>query len=331
RYIYISCESSPVSSSDRTCFTTSPDYEQRKKLLESLKNKLEALLSPRLVAALSSHNLEEAQEYGKMFTSIERYSQLRNYFIGCHKTALVEIWTSLHDPAKSLMSYLPSFYDELLSRWHSEYTWCSQVFSDPLDLLSQLFSGALESLESQISRCLQASLQSSSLSTLTDARQQALKFVKGLEKMISEVPMPSPPLPSLFSLVEAVHAPFCQLLVRYPNLEQQSLTHTLKDMQLYTAAPEDTVSSLSSSIPKVLHSAAQALERCVQLTEGWGTAGLVRALEAFFTQYLSKLSSTVNSLRGSCGLGTRAGGGGASRGEDWAYLQVAFALIQCCG
>ncbi|CAI8022795.1 Conserved oligomeric Golgi complex subunit 7 [Geodia barretti] len=266
-----------------------------------------------------------------MFTSIERYSQLRNYFIGCHKTALVEIWTSLHDPAKSLMSYLPSFYDELLSRWHSEYTWCSQVFSDPLDLLSQLFSGALESLESQISRCLQASLQSSSLSTLTDARQQALKFVKGLEKMISEVPMPSPPLPSLFSLVEAVHAPFCQLLVRYPNLEQQSLTHTLKDMQLYTAAPEDTVSSLSSSIPKVLHSAAQALERCVQLTEGWGTAGLVRALEAFFTQYLSKLSSTVNSLRGSCGLGTRAGGGGASRGEDWAYLQVAFALIQCCG
>ena len=53
--------------------------------------------------------------------------------------------------------------------------------------------------------------------------------------------------------------------------------------------------------------------------------------QAFFTQYLSKLSSTVNSLRGSCGLGTRAGGGGASHGEDWAYLQVAFALIQCCG
>ena len=30
---------------------------------------------------------EEAQEYGKMFSSIERYSQLRNYFIGCHKVS----------------------------------------------------------------------------------------------------------------------------------------------------------------------------------------------------------------------------------------------------
>lgn len=34
-----------------------PDYEERKKLLESLKNRLEALLSPRLVAAFNSHNL----------------------------------------------------------------------------------------------------------------------------------------------------------------------------------------------------------------------------------------------------------------------------------
>ena len=110
--------------------------------------------------------------------------------------------------------------------------------------------------------------------------------------------VPSPPPPSLFSLVEAVHAPFCQLLVRYPHLEQQFLTQSLKDMQLVRnslppivqlclsdsvsqsgAAPDDTVASLSSSIPSVLHSAVQALERCAQLTEGWGTAGLVRALE----------------------------------------------------
>ena len=34
-----------------------PDYEERKRLLESLKNRLEALLSPRLVAAFTAHNL----------------------------------------------------------------------------------------------------------------------------------------------------------------------------------------------------------------------------------------------------------------------------------
>ena len=34
-----------------------PDFEERKKLLESLKNRLEALLSPRLMAAFNGHTL----------------------------------------------------------------------------------------------------------------------------------------------------------------------------------------------------------------------------------------------------------------------------------
>ena len=34
-----------------------PDFEKRKKLLESLKNRLEALLSPKVIAAFNSHAL----------------------------------------------------------------------------------------------------------------------------------------------------------------------------------------------------------------------------------------------------------------------------------
>ena len=34
-----------------------PDYNERHKLLEGLKNKLEALLSPKLVSAFNSHSL----------------------------------------------------------------------------------------------------------------------------------------------------------------------------------------------------------------------------------------------------------------------------------
>ena len=54
--------------------------------------------------SLHSPLAEEAQEYGKMFKNIERYSQLRNYFIGCHKvsnTALV--WCSIQ-PARLAQS-----------------------------------------------------------------------------------------------------------------------------------------------------------------------------------------------------------------------------------
>lgn len=62
-----------------------PDYEERRRLLESLKDRLEALLSPRLVTAFSSHSLDEAKTYTAIFTDIERYPQLRNYFTGYHK------------------------------------------------------------------------------------------------------------------------------------------------------------------------------------------------------------------------------------------------------
>lgn len=34
-----------------------PDYSERQKLLEGLKNKLEALLGPKLVSAFNSHSL----------------------------------------------------------------------------------------------------------------------------------------------------------------------------------------------------------------------------------------------------------------------------------
>jgi hypothetical protein len=34
-----------------------PDYNERHKLLEGLKNKLEAILSPKLVSAFNSHSL----------------------------------------------------------------------------------------------------------------------------------------------------------------------------------------------------------------------------------------------------------------------------------
>ena len=34
------------------------------------------------------------------------------------------MWSSLHDPAKPLLDYLASFYDELLAQWYSEVYTC---------------------------------------------------------------------------------------------------------------------------------------------------------------------------------------------------------------
>lgn len=64
-----------------------PDFEERKRLLSELKNRLEALLSPRLISAFQTHSLPEAQRYVTIFKDIKRYPQLKNYYIGCHKVS----------------------------------------------------------------------------------------------------------------------------------------------------------------------------------------------------------------------------------------------------
>ena len=54
-------------------------------------------------------------------------------------------------------------------------------------------------------------------------------------------------------------------------------------------------------------------------------------LQSYFTQYLSKLSSIIRTLRQGCGLDSQTEEGEGSRGEEWTHLQIAFTLIQCCG
>lgn len=42
---------------------------------------------------------------------------------------------------------------------------------------------------------------------------------------------------------------------------------------------EETVSQIALSVPQLFTFAAKGLERCMQLTEGWGLSGLVKTLE----------------------------------------------------
>ena len=75
-----------------------PDFEERKRLLSELKNRLEALLSPRLISAFQTHSLPEAQRYVIIFKDINRYPQLKNYYTGCHKvsTTLLHMVADFH-------------------------------------------------------------------------------------------------------------------------------------------------------------------------------------------------------------------------------------------
>lgn len=64
-----------------------PDYADRCQHLETLKNRLEAVLSPQLVQAFTTQSLEAAQTYTQIFTDIDRVPQLYKYYTRCHKVS----------------------------------------------------------------------------------------------------------------------------------------------------------------------------------------------------------------------------------------------------
>lgn len=59
--------------------------------------------------------------------------------------------------------------------------------------------------------------------------QMALRFVKGLERAMSGC---GQSLEGVYLLVESIHSPYCQLLVKYPAMETQLLRHQLHSVQL---------------------------------------------------------------------------------------------------
>lgn len=81
----------------------------------------------------------DAVKYVQIFADIERSSQVKNYYIGCHKVrtgkisghnnhthpqgSILHLWSSLQSSTSPLTSYLSTFYDELLSKWHAEVEW----------------------------------------------------------------------------------------------------------------------------------------------------------------------------------------------------------------
>lgn len=104
---------------------------------------------------------------------------------------------------------------------------------------------------------------------------------------------------------------------------------------------EEGVGVMSDSVAWVFQFASEAVERCLQLTGGWGLNGLLKALQVrklegsptfklymhnnvqtLFSQYVSKISSGIHQLRRECGF---------KAGEEWIDLQHAFTLIQICG
>ncbi|XP_072180039.1 conserved oligomeric Golgi complex subunit 7-like [Diadema setosum] len=313
------------------------DYDERCQSLEVLKNRLEALLSPQLVSAFNSHSLESAQRFVNIFRDMERLSQLRNYYHKCHKSSLLLQWQQLQETnrEKSLVEWLPSFYETLLTTWHREVQWCDQVFPDAVAMVCELLTQTLSNLQPSLPACMDSALQDNTLLNVIELRQITLRFLKSLEGAIQAVT--DQVVGRHFEdLVQAIHAPYMPYLLQYGRYEEEHLLQELASIPMERRDLIDCAQLLSESVNKLFKLTNEAADRCTAFTEGFGMTGLQSALKAAFSSYCQKFDHALETLRAACGLDPGSSNAmvtsaGSELGEDWSKFQHSLKIVQTCG
>uniref|UniRef100_A0A674MQW3 Conserved oligomeric Golgi complex subunit 7 n=1 Tax=Takifugu rubripes TaxID=31033 RepID=A0A674MQW3_TAKRU len=309
-----------------------PDYSEKCVHLEALKNRLEALASPQIVATFNSMTTDRAKLFVKIFTEIDRMPQLLAYYYKCHKGQLVSMWQDLSQSELSLNQQLSELYDTLLSAWHCQLQWTHQVFKNPYEVVTVLLIQTLGAMVPSIPVCLNTAMeraaQEQRLDTLLELHSITSTFGHSLEAaMLPHLGENN--LLKVNELVCALYDPYKSYQLQYGELEEAHLLIQISAIPLEHGEVIDCVEEMSHSVGKLFGLASSAVDRCVKLTDGLAICGLLKALKALFTKYVSDFSTTLQSIRKKCKL--EESPGSFVFQEDWTAFQNCVRIISTCG
>ncbi|XP_057952618.1 conserved oligomeric Golgi complex subunit 7 [Malania oleifera] len=138
------------------------EFANVRKQLEVLEDRLDAMVQPRLMDALSNRKVDVAQDLRGILIRIGRFKSLEMHYTKVHLKPLKQLWedfdlrlrnaklasekndverrTSSYEFQSTLstisfFSWLPTFYDELLLYLEQEWKWCMIAFPDDYKIL----------------------------------------------------------------------------------------------------------------------------------------------------------------------------------------------------
>ncbi|KAH3692541.1 conserved oligomeric Golgi complex subunit 7-like [Dreissena polymorpha] len=308
-----------------------PDYKERCDHLEKLKNRLEAILSPQLMAAFNSQSVEAAQKYTAIFRSIERLPQLYKFYNMCHKSVLLKQWKCIveDNSEETLIEWINQLYDHLLSTWHSQMKWCGQIFPDPLPVVCQLLTDSLGGLDPPLTDCFTTFLgqKKEPLLGLIELKQISERFAKSIEKAAENHMKDNVEyVRSMECLLVMVYSPYTPYLLKYRGYEEAQLNRELENIKLDHAEVFETVQLLGQSVSKLLSVANHAVDRCVRLTNGCCFVQLLHALKTYFNNYCKEFYRVLTNVKEKCKVAH-----GDLESEDWSNFQHSLRMIQTVG
>lgn len=128
----------------------------------------------------------------KIFKSIGRLPQLIKYYQKCQKDILLKKWRNQLEieQDESTTQLIHNYYNFLLSNWHTQYRWFSQVFEEesPTHALTDIYIDVLSSLDPSMNECIDATLKqvTDKIAFLSDVKQSTKDFAENLKKIINQ-------------------------------------------------------------------------------------------------------------------------------------------------
>ncbi|XP_064456809.1 conserved oligomeric Golgi complex subunit 7-like [Ornithodoros turicata] len=299
------------------------DYQVRSQLLETLKNRLEAMLGPYLVQAFSSQSVDGAKTCVRIFTDIHRLPQLLKYYHTCQKSKLLESWQKIVESQDSFLPWLNNFYDLMLSTWHEQTRWCAQVFPEPpsVFVMADIIVDVVSSLDPSLSFCLDAAIRQQDIPSayLLNAMQATRRFCKSVQVSISGIQPAYVNNPHVVTLVKTLYA-FCRPHIEnYGALEEKHLLSQLSALNMSSDSIVDSVNLMSDSVGKIFLLAKESEARCTAVSCGCSYPQLVAVLDSFFCAYYERCSLILGQLKS------------ISKCESWTLFQHSLKCMQSCG
>ena len=298
-----------------------PDYQERLAHLEQHKNRLEATLSPLLVAAFTTRNTETALGLVQMFRSIERDKQLTKYYHKCVRAGLLQHWAGLVSEGEGeLEGWLDSWYSHLLTELAHHQTWVNTVFSQVSSsvLLCELLTDVFSSLHPSPQFCLEAAVKLTTdvLGLLLTIKTSTDKFLASVETFVAGAGDQK-----LRELGKAVYRPFLGQIGRYEDLEVAVMTGAVQSWVVEKKDTIDELHSLTGSVSKLAGLVEAATQRCLALTAGTAFPALSRAVARSLDTHLDRYRKLTRRLEKKKVIVD----------DDWSVLQHCLTANQITG
>lgn len=291
------------------------------------------MASPSVVQCFAEGSVEQAQRYVNIFATIQRNSQLLQYYRAVQKTALQQQWKQTleiqaTETAGQQQHFLTLYYDQLLENCQKQVKWCSQVFGDedamqqPFILLAELLPSLQPSRDSHILQLLKTCNER--LDLLQQFAQANHTFVLQLNAYLeqSSIKLSSQLKQDLGS---AIYEYFHKFIQQYPRLEETHLSTQVDRVLVSQPHASDAVRHLKDITSKLFDWLNESLNRCANITSDLALCKFINLLGGIFKRLLEQFAKTQRQL--TLNIGTNASN--ASADSSWSMLQYTLALLEC--